>query len=150
MATSINKQGARRPEQDINCWVFAGMLEDILNADDDDDPFCFAITTWAIAAWESATIDWIFDNPTETIHIKWPCWPVGRDNQRLHESYNYWRKRYIEDNPGARFGAKPRIANAGKPQPETDPQKMNNSNSSIELAKACKHKWQSIGQTLKR
>lgn len=150
MTTSINKQRTRLPEQDIKCWIFSSMIEDILNADDDDDPFCLTITEWAIAAWESATMDWIFENPTETIHIKWPCWPVGRDNQRLHESYNYWRKRYIEDNPGARFGANPRIASTGKPQPETDPQQMNNSNSSIALAQACKQKWQTIGQKRNR
>ena len=144
------KKASRLPEQDINCWIFASMLEDILDAVDQDDPFSHIITEWAQAAWETETINWVFENPTETIHITWPCWPAGRDNQRLHQRYNYWRKRYIDDHPGARFGAKPKIGSMGKPQPETDPQRMINSNSSIALAQACRQKWQTIGQMRNR
>lgn len=144
------KKSSRLPEQDINCWIFSNLLEDILDATDQDDPFSDIITKWAQAAWDTGTMDWIWENPTETIHIIWPCWPMGRDNQRLHQRYNYWRKRYIDDHPGVRLGAKPKIGSTGKPQPETDPQRMNNSNSSIALAQACRQRWQTIGQMRKR
>lgn len=144
------KKASRLPEQDINCWIFSNMIEEILNADDQDDPLSDIITEWADAAWKTSTMDWIFDNPTETIHIIWPCRPEGRDNQRLHQFYNYWKRRYLEDHPEVRLGTKPKIGSTGKPQPETDPQRMNNSNSSIALAQACRQKWQTIGQMHKR
>lgn len=150
MARPIHNKVERLPEQDINCWIFSSILEDILNAVDQDDPFSPIITKWAQAAWETDTINWIFDNPTETIHITWPCWPIGRDNQRLHQLYDHWRSRYIADHPEVRTGTKPRIGSTGKPQPETDPQRMSNSNSSIALAQACRQKWQTIGQMRKR
>lgn len=149
MAQPIHKQTERLPEQDINCWIFASILEDILNAADQDDPFSTTLTQWARAAWETETINWVFDHPTETIHITWPCWPMGRDNHRLHQLYDHWRSRYIADHPELRMGHNPIIRSTGKPQPETDPQRMSNSNASIELAQACKQKWQTIGQLRK-
>lgn len=150
MALPLNTKAQRLPEQDINCWIFANILEDILDAADQDDPFSDTITVWAQAAWDTDTINWVFDNPTESIHITWPCWPVGRDNQRLHQLYGHWRSRYIADHPEVRIGTKPRIGSTGKPQPETDPQRMINSNSSIALAQACRQKWQAIGQKRNR
>lgn len=149
MARPINKQGARLPEQEINCWIFSNILEDILDAVDQDDPFSITITEWAQAAWNTGTMDWIFENPTESIHITWPCWPVGRDNQRLHQLYDHWRRRYIADHPEVRLGTKPIISSTGKPQTEIDPQRMSNSNGSIALAQACKQRWQTIGQMRK-
>lgn len=149
MARPIHNQTERLPEQDINCWIFASILEDILNAVDQDDPFSIPITRWAQAAWETETINWVFAHPTETIHITWPCWPMGRDNQRLHQLYNHWRSRYIADHPETRTGTKPMIGSTGKPQPETDPQRIINSNASIALAQSCRQKWQTIGQLRK-
>ena len=149
MARPIHNQTERLPEQDINCWIFASILEDILNAVDQDDPFCDELTEWAQAAWETETINWVFENPTETVHITWPCWPLGRDNARLHQLYDHWRTRYIADHPEVRMGHKPIISSTGKPQPETDPQRMSNSNASIALAQACRQKWQTIGRIRK-
>lgn len=150
MARPIHNQEARLPEQDINCWIFSNILEDILDAADQDKPFSDIITEWADAAWHTETINWVFDNPTETIHICWPCWPTGSDNQRLHQLYEHWRSRYIADHPEVRLGTKPVIGSTGKPQPEIDPQRMSNSNGTIALAQACRQRWQTIGQMRKR
>ena len=150
MARPLSIKTQRLPEQDINCYIFGSILEDILNAVDQDDPFCAELTEWAQAAWETETINWVFENPTETIHIVWPCWPLGRDNDRLHMLYDHWRARYIEDHPELRYHIKPKTRGTGRPQPETDPQRMSNSNSSIMLAQARKQKWQTIGQLRKR
>lgn len=149
MARPLSITTQRLPEQDINCWIFASILEDILNAVDQDDPFGTELTEWAQAAWETSIINWVFENPTETIHITWPCWPTGRDNERLHQIYDHWRTRYIAEHPEVRHGIQTKTRGTGRPQPETDPQRMSNSNASIALAQASKQKWQTVGRLRK-
>lgn len=133
------------PKQHINNFIFSAMLEDILNAADQDDPLHPTLTTWAQKAWNCGTMDWILNYPCEFIDIEWPMWPLGRDNQRLHEFYADAKRRLLALYPEMGCGQQHRRGGTGRPQPETDPQKQSNSNANIALAQACRQRWATIG-----
>lgn len=129
----------RGPKQEIKCQILAHVLEDILDAAEGDYPLSRPITTWAQLMWNSATMDWVFDNPTASIVITWPCYPMGRDNTRIHAFYDRAKRLYNEQW---------RIGTLGRT--EEDPEERKNNDSSIALAQACKQKWQTIGRMSKR
>ena len=138
---------AQGPVQTINAYILANMLEQMANDIENDHPYNDqALNTWAMEATATDFYGWIWDNPDTWVIIQWPTTPLGRDNQRIHALYARIKEDYMELNHmsdldfrlAAEYGAKElTFTRVGvRPGREKDPQRQNNSDQYIELARA--------------
>ena len=138
---------AQGPVQTINAYILANMLEQMVDDIKDGQPYQDqALNNWAMAATETDFYGWIWDNPNTWVIIQWPTTPLGRDNQRIHALYARIKEHYMEQNGmsdldfrlAAKYGAIElcTMRVGVRPGRETDPQRQNNSDQYIELARA--------------
>lgn len=135
MTRTANAQATALPKQTIRCYILSNILEEICDATDDGDSFGFELAEWAERMMDCQTMDWVHEHPDLSITIEWPCWPEGRDRDRLHQLYDYYKQRWDA-------GVRPAI---GATTPH-DAERIRTSDQYIALARAIQARWARAGR----
>lgn len=156
MKTTKKQNTARLPRMTIVTTVFVDMIDTM--RDEIEQGKCFnddALNQWAFKMGTDDSMAWAWEQDHAVITIEFPTWPLGFDNDRLHAIYNRAKRKYMDYNclteyeyqQQRRLGTKPTLPRygTGRPMPEPDPQKANNSDDAIEAARRTKFQWEMIG-----
>lgn len=133
------------PKQSTIAYMLTGLWDGILDAAEDDDPFCCDITEWAHSCVSCEGLAYLYENPDCPVTFQWPCVPLGRDNDRLHGLWSMLKRSYKRMNEFAADAEKTAAAIKEFEAVNGDTRPAMSTQDSITYAIAEDAKWRKYG-----